>query len=192
VAEETEIKLVLSDMEGFRAALRQLQPKLLSDRHFEDNFLLDFSDGQLRARACLVRVRKTKYGESVTFKGSPKASELFKSREELETSVDSADTMLAIFERMGMKVWFRYEKYREEYTVSGSGPGGEVRVAIDSTPIGSYAELEGSEEGIRALAAALGFDESRFLRDSYYSLYAQFCRVRGVPPGNMVFLHDHE
>jgi len=192
VAVETEVKIQLIDMQEFRGRLELLNPRLLSARHFEDNVVLDFPDGRLRSQACLLRVRKTEGKESVTFKGPPRPSRLFKSREESETQVSSAETALKIFEQLGMTVWFRYQKYREEYSIAVSnGPLRELHLALDSTPIGDYAELEGSEEGIREVAAKLGFAESQFLRESYYSLFAQFCRLRGQEPRYMVFsAHD--
>ena len=174
MATETEIKLKVPGADEFRQKLGWLRPKRLAERHFEDNFVLDFPDGRLRGQACLMRVRKTKHGESVTFKGPPQPSAHFKSREELETKVENADAMLAILQQLGLSVWFRYQKYREEYSVSLAGhPGGEIKVAIDSTPIGDYVELEGTEAGIRQVAARLGFEESMFLRDSYYALFLQ-------------------
>ncbi|MBZ5495052.1 MAG: class IV adenylate cyclase [Acidobacteriia bacterium] len=188
MAVETEVKIELADIDEFREKLQLLNPSLLSARHFEDNFVLDYLDGRMRSRGCLLRVRKTKGKESVTFKGRPQPSALFKRREELETPVDSADTMLRILGQLGMEVWFRYQKYREEFSLAlTSGPAGELKVALDVTPIGNYAELEGSEEGIREGAARLGLKESQFLRDSYYSLFLQFCRQRGEEPGHMVF-----
>jgi adenylate cyclase, class 2 len=185
---ETEIKIRVADLETFRDRLKQHGSRLLSGRHFEDNYVLDYADGRLRSQACLLRVRKTKDRESVTFKGPPQASILFKRREELETQVENADIMLRIFERMDMKVWFRYQKYREEFLFAAADR--QVRdlvLALDATPIGNYAELEGSEEDIRRVAGALGFGDADFLRDSYYALYADFCRQRGCEPQHMVF-----
>jgi adenylate cyclase class 2 len=188
MADETEVKIQVSDLEKLREKLLDLNAQVLSDRHFEENSVLDTQEGRLRADACLLRVRKTKGKESVTFKGPPRPSVVFKSREESETVVESADTMLKIFKQIGMEVWFRYEKYREEFSVPvSSGPPGEILVALDATPIGDYAELEGSEEGIREVAKKLGLGESQFLRDSYYSLFVRFCRERGEEPKHMVF-----
>jgi adenylate cyclase class 2 len=188
MAVETEIKLRLRDLEDFRRRLKLLNPRLRSIRHFEENFVLDHPDGRLRSQQCLLRVRKTKGGDSVTLKGPPLPSLLFKTREEWETQLGSSDVMLKIFEQIGMTVWFRYQKYREEYSLRvGQGAAEELHVALDSTPIGDFAELEGSEGGIREVAGKLGFTESEFLRESYYSLFAQFCRQRGEEPGHMVF-----
>ncbi len=188
MAVETEVKLLLSDIHDFRNKVTSLKPAVVSSRHFEDNFVLDFPDGRLRAQACLLRIRKTDAGASVTFKGPPQASPLFKSREEWETRVADAETMLKVFEKMGMAIWFRYQKYREEYSISSEGkPGMEVHLAVDSTPIGDYAEIEGPEEGIREVALKLGFPESQYVRESYYALYAQSCRRRVERPGNMVY-----
>jgi adenylate cyclase class 2 len=188
VATETEVKIELADIPDLRRRLAPLNPMPLSGRHFEDNFVLDFPDGRLRSRGCLLRVRKTEGKDTVTFKGPPLPSPLFKSREELETQIDSAEKLLQIFALSGLKVWFRYQKYREEYSIPVSGgPLRDLSLALDITPIGNFLELEGSEAGIREIAAKLGFDESRFLRDSYYALFLLYCRERGETPESMVF-----
>ncbi len=185
---ETEIKIRLADPQGFRDRLISLKASKHTERHFEENFVLDTPDNRLRAHSCLMRVRRTKGRESVTFKGPPKASGLFKIREENETLVESAEVMLEIFRQLGMEIWFRYEKYREEFSVpAGCTQPGHVLVALDTTPIGDFAELEGSEEGIREVAWRLGVNESQFLRESYYSLYVGHCRQRGTEPKHMVF-----
>lgn len=188
MALEIEIKIRVSDAAKFREELVRLHAIRLSSRHFEDNFVLDYRDQALRTNACLLRVRKTEEKETVTFKGPPRQAGPFKSREEFETAVESADVALKIFECLGLKPWFRYQKYREEYSIPvSSGPAPEIKVAFDSTPIGEFAELEGSEEGIREIAGKLGYDEAQFLRDSYYALFFRYCRDRGEEPGYMVF-----
>lgn len=185
---ETEVKVSLAAPEEFEAAVLRLGAVLLSARHFEDNAILDFPGGQLRGDRCLLRVRTTDHGAWLTFKGPPQESSLYKIREELEVGVDAASTALRILERLGMEVWFRYQKYRTEYRLLGLGQGvAEILVALDETPIGNYAELEGSEEGILAVARRLGLGESAFLRDSYYSLYVKHCHDCGCAPGHMVF-----
>ena len=63
----------------------------------------------------------------------------------------------------------------------------ELQLALDTTPIGNFAELEGSEGGIREVAARLGFDETHYLRESYYALFLEYCRRQGEKPGDMIF-----
>jgi len=117
----------------------------------------------------------------LTFKGPPEPEGLFKTREELEIKLEDGEIALHIFERLGMRVWFRYQKYRREFAL------GEIHVAVDETPVGNYAEFEGSKEGIRALAREMGIEESQFLRQSYYSLYLEYCRATGDSPCDMIY-----
>jgi adenylate cyclase class 2 len=189
VSIETEVKLHVADVTDFLKRLRALTPIELSARHFEDNFVLDFDENGLRFQSCLLRVRITDRGASITFKGPPREGGAFKVREELETAVGNGDIAILIFERLGMKVWFRYQKYRREFAVGHDvPPGANVHVAYDETPIGDYVELEGSEDNIRKVAEAMGFNESQFIRLSYYSLFREYCEARCQEPGFMVFV----
>jgi adenylate cyclase, class 2 len=178
---ETEIKVEVVDVEGFCLQLDVLNPKVLAERHFEDNYVLDFPDGELKSGQCLLRVRFAKGCGFLTFKGAPRPDGIFKTREELETRLEDGVTMLQIIERIGMSVCFRYQKYRREFARD------QVHIAVDETPIGNYVELEGTEDGIRALAKKMGIAESRFLSLSYYSLYLEHCQKTGEVPDVMVF-----
>ena len=84
-----------------------------------------------------------------------------KLREELETPVGDGPTVLRVLERIGFTSVGRYEKYREEFK------HGDVMVAIDETPIGTFVELEGSAEGIEALTVQLGRTASDYVTETY-------------------------
>jgi adenylate cyclase class 2 len=188
MAIETEIKLSLPDPSGFRRRLVALGAELAVARHFEDNLVLDFPGGVLKGRGCVVRLRRAGGRSILTYKGPARAQGPFKSREEIETTVADGAAALVILERLGLETWFRYQKFREEYRVDLPGfVSGTLHVAVDETPVGAYAELEGTEEGIRELAGALGFSETDFLRESYYTLHARRRRESGQPIGPMVF-----
>ncbi len=178
---ETEIKVKIEDPVSFCSRLNALNAALLSARHFEDNHLLDFADLKLRSGQSLLRIRFANNHSCLTYKGPPRPEGIFKTREELEIRLEDGAAMLQILLRIGMHVCFRYQKYRQEYAVDG------VHVAVDETPIGNYVEFEGSEEGIRNLARRMEIAESQFLRFSYYFLYVEYCRGKGVDPGSMVF-----
>jgi adenylate cyclase class 2 len=181
VSIETEIKVEIEDPVEFCRRLSSLNPGILSARHFEDNQLLDFPDRRLGSNQCLLRIRFAEGQGLLTFKGPPRPDGIFKTREELETKLENVASMLMVLERIGLRVCFRYQKYRQEFSLD------EVHVAVDETPIGNYVEFEGSEDGIRRLARKMGIAESQFLRLSYYSLYLEYCRDKGEAPNYMVF-----
>jgi adenylate cyclase class 2 len=178
---ETEVKIKIGDVEGFLSSLGILNPRLLRERHFEDNHLFDFPDHKLNNARTLLRVRFAGEHCYLTYKGTPKADGIFKVREELEVTLGNGDEMIQILSRMGMSVSFRYQKYRREYELNG------IQIAIDETPVGNYVELEGDEQGIIALAQAIGITEAQFIRLSYYGLYVEYCRNKGLSPQYMVF-----
>jgi adenylate cyclase, class 2 len=178
---ETEVKIRIENADEFSRELQPLNPAVLSARHFEDNHILDFEDGRVGSSRSLIRVRLVDGQHFFTYKGPPRREGIFKTREELETSVADGVILLQALERIGLRVSFRYQKYRREFLVDG------VHVAVDETPIGIYVELEGSEQGIVAIAEKLGIAQMRFLRSSYFSLYLDYCNERGVNPGFMVF-----
>jgi adenylate cyclase class 2 len=158
-----------------------LGSKILSARHFEDNSILDFPDKRLQLNQCLIRIRSANGQTILTYKGPPRPDGIFKVREELETSLGDGESSLQILERLGMRIGFRYQKYRREFSI------GEVIVALDETPIGCYAEFEGTEPAIMDLAQKMGIDSSQFLRASYYSLYVEYCEKNGRKLEHMTF-----
>ena len=116
----------------------------------------------------------------VTFKG-PVQPSVVKLREELETVVGDGEVLLHIFEELGLHVWFRYEKYREEFSHE------DVIVAVDETPVGVFVEIEGTENGIMAMADALGRTPDDYVLDSYRGLFLKSRDQFGLTGTDMVF-----
>ena len=104
-----------------------------------------------------------------------------KVREELETLVGNGEVLLRVFEELGLHVWFRYEKYREEFSHE------DVTVAIDETPVGVFVEIEGAEHGIASMSEALGRGPGDYLVDSYRSLFLQRRDAFGIRGPDMLF-----
>ena len=73
-----------------------------------------------------------------------------KMRDEHETVIGDGEVLQHVFEELGLHVWFRYEKYREEYAAE------DVTIALDETPVGTFVEIEGGEQGILTMTEALG------------------------------------
>jgi adenylate cyclase class 2 len=145
VAQETEIKLQVTDEKALQRALQRLKAKPLasgSPRVHELNVIFDTPDGALAKRGQLLRIRtetaepKGKKGPArgkptvwkqrvlVTFKRptaedevSPvgRAASKYKVREELELEISDGGTLTKIFEALSLDGWFRYEKYRTTY-----------------------------------------------------------------------------
>jgi len=134
----------------------------------------------LRQRRCVLRVRIESGRSLLTFKGPVQASAM-KLREEVETVVGDGETLLKCFEHLGYRVWFRYQKYREEYALN------DVVIAIDETPVGVFVEIEGGEQGIGDTAEALGRHATDYLLDSYRGLFMEHRRAHGLPDTDMLF-----
>jgi adenylate cyclase class 2 len=177
---EREIKLRYDCVESARAAVLATGATPLLGRRLQEDALLDTEDEALRRRQCALRIRLENGKSRITFKGPVQPSEM-KLRDEFETIVGDGVLLLRIFEELGFHVWFRYEKYREEYCHE------EVIVAIDETPVGVFVEIEGSEAGIAAMARALGRRPNDYVLDSYRSLFLQFRDQYGLSGNDMVF-----
>ena len=177
---EREVKLQFGSVEVARDAVTSAGAAPLRCRRLQEDALLDDEAETLRKRRCVLRVRVESGRSLVTFKGPVQVSPM-KLREEIETVIGDGETMLRCFEQLGYGVWFRYQKYREEYALS------DVIVAIDETPVGVFVEVEGDEHGIIEATRALGRTPDDFVLDSYRSLFMEHRRAHGLPATDMLF-----
>src|SRR5262245_14112138 len=113
---EREIKLRFEDAATARDAILRAGGRPVRRRRQAEDCLLDTPDYQLRTRRCVLRVRVESGKSLLTFKG-PEQIALTKLREELETVVGDGPLLVHLFEELGFRVWFRYQKYREEFAV---------------------------------------------------------------------------
>lgn len=161
---EREIKLRFSSADEARAAVIAAGGTPLHGRRLQEDVLLDNESEDLRRRRCVLRVRTENGKSRLTFKG-PVQPAAMKLREEVETVVGDGEVLLRVLHEIGLHEWFRYEKYREEFSHE------DVIVAIDETPVGIFVEIEGTEDGIAAMAEALGRGPSDYVLDSYRGLF---------------------
>lgn len=178
--QEIEVKFPLRDRSELITKLRGLGATRLYAETFEDNIVLD-RRGELRTRGALLRVRKFGRYSIATYKGPMSIEDGIKSREEVQTGVESFELAIQLFDSLGFKPVFRYQKYREVWRVQ------DVEVVLDRTPIGDYFEIEGPVEVIRTITAELGFSMDQAIRQTYADLYRLHRRTRGDLPENMVF-----
>lgn len=177
---EREIKLRFESVDAAREAIEASGATPLLGRRLQEDALLDDETESLRRRGCALRIRCENGKSRITFKGPIQPSSM-KLRDEFETVVGDGALLLRIFEDLGFHVWFRYEKYREEYSRE------DVIVAIDETPVGIFVEVEGSEQGITTMAEALGRGPGDYVVDSYRGLFLKHRDAHGLTASDMVF-----
>src|SRR5437763_12361653 len=180
MAQEIEIKFPLRDRQELTRKLHDLGGQRLYPETFEDNIVLD-RRGELRTRGALLRVRKFGKYALATYKGPMSIEGGVKSREEVQTGVESFELAIQLFDSLGFKPVFRYQKFREVWRLR------EVEVVLDRTPIGDYFEIEGPMETIRNVAAELGMNMEQAIRQTYADLYRQARRTRSDLGENMIF-----
>jgi len=184
---EREVKLLFPTADEARAAIAAAGASPLRHRRLQDDALFDTADESLRKQGCTLRVRTERDAVGrqpervlLTLKG-PVQPGLMKLREEHETSVGEGAALIRVLEALALRVWFRYQKYRQEF----SAP--DLTIAIDETPIGTFVEVEGTEDAILTMTRALGRTPSDFILDSYYRLFMIRRDQFGLAGPHMVF-----
>jgi adenylate cyclase class 2 len=210
MARETEIKLRISNPPAFHRALKRIGARLAgpgTSKVHEQNVIFDTPPGGLAKHGQLLRIRtETPVGQGkshaprakqrvvLTFKQPAGAGPenpsngSYKVREEIEVEVAEAGNLTRIFEGLGMKGWFRYEKYRTTFRMPGSKAWAKgLLIELDETPIGTFVELEGQAAAIDRAAQELGFSKRDYILKNYLRLYMEDCRRKGKEPSHMVF-----
>lgn len=215
MAAEIEIKLQIGNPKKFLKTLAKVGAKAVAARVHEQNLLFDTPDGGLAKHGQLLRIRtetpaaagkgKKKRGAKkgperylLTFKSPPEQMAIVpaeaarnrrhKVREELETVLTDPLALQKIFEGLGLRGWFRYEKYRTPYKLPGRYAWAkELLIDFDETPIGTFVELEGPHEAIDRAARVLGFHPRDFITKNYLVLYVEECKRKGVGASHMLF-----
>ena len=214
MATEIEIKLAIRDGKGLTRALKRLGAKPANPkapRMHEMNLIFDTPEGGLAKHGQLLRIRtetpapvkksprsKVAVRTLLTFKSPPEELAIgdvrsrgdgrYKVREEIETELRDGGTIQRIFEGLGLRGWFRYEKYRTTYVLPGRQDWAKgLLIEVDETPIGTFVELEGQAPAIDRAAKELGYSTRDYVLKNYLVLYVEECKRRGESPKDMVF-----
>ena len=193
---ETEVKLRVGNRAALLRRLKALGVKLLVPRTYEMNTLYDTPSAALASRKEMLRIRiehaapgnigvrdlrtRVWHGEAIlTYKGPGKGGRRgYKVRMERELHVADADAMSQILAILGLRAWFRYEKFRSTYRLPSLAG---AKIELDETPIGDYLEIEGSRTAIDRVAALVGFRREDYIAVSYGALFMEQCGL--VKPG---------
>lgn len=167
MSQEIEIKFRVPDLRALARRLRAAGFRVTTPRTHEMNTLYDLPGEELRARKELLRLRE--YGTAWTLAHKAgKRTGRHSSREELETGVTDGKQMDLILRALGYLPWFRYEKFRAEWT------DGKGLVVVDETPIGDFGEIEGAPRWIDATAKKLGVSQANYITRNYAGLFLEW------------------
>ena len=201
--EEREIKLRIENLPALQHALAKLGARIAKPRVHEHNTIFDTPEFTLAKREQLLRIRtetlaaksrKSGPHSVVTFKspipaaGSAGKSARHKVREEIELKISDAKALAAIFQGLGLRGWFQYEKFRTTFQLRASNAWAKrLLLELDETPIGVFLELEGPAKAIDRAAQVLGFPKKAYILANYLVLYREFSARRGEEPSHMLF-----
>jgi adenylate cyclase class 2 len=181
---ETEIKFKVDDISALARRLEAAGFVIATPRSFESNVLYDTPAREMRARTEILRIRSYAGHWTVTHKRLPDEGpglDTHKHRVETETEVADGAVLEDIFLSLGLVAAFRYEKWRTEWR------DGEGHCVVDETPIGIYAELEGSATWIDRSAAKLGISKEQYITLSYGRLFEEWCNEHGSSETDLTF-----
>lgn len=201
---EVEVKLRVGDSAAIRRKLAKLGAKIVQrsasgkdGRIHELNTLFDTPQGGLARHGQLVRLRiesaatssKSEKSAVLTYKGPAEASDpspagapggKYKVREEIEASVGDPDALRRILEALGLRGWFKYEKFRTTYALPAAKKwAAGLLIEFDETPIGSFLELEGPPSAIDQAARELGYSHADYITKNYLLLHIEQCQRDG-------------
>ncbi|MEW6261332.1 MAG: class IV adenylate cyclase [Thermodesulfobacteriota bacterium] len=172
---EIEVKFRVEDRRVLQARIDGMGAERLSEV-FETNIRWDDGSESLKARKCLLRLRKESGGKAIlTFKSPPPIEEdRFKVFNERETEVIDGEEMAAILEALGFRPVQIYEKERITWRF------GAVLLCLDRLPFGDFLEIEGEKQAIQQTAERLGLDWEQRILDNYLTLFEKVRLSRGL------------
>ena len=181
MAREVEAKIKVDNFDRLRARLEQLGAAYEGEC-LERNWILDDADGRLHKSGMLLRVRNNGGVDGIlTVKRRIDGGD-FKTREEVESMVDSTDDLLRQMEMVGFGTHWIYEKRRQTWLWR------DCMVTLDELPeIGCFVEIEGTPDKIRGVAAELGLSPENHIDDNYMGLWFKHLEAKGEAPRNMIF-----
>ena len=175
---ERELKFAAADHDRLRGRLQELGGDCVAASAFEDNWVFDSGEA-LASSGKLLRIRRTRKGSKLTFKGPASFERGVKVRTEIETAINEPANLRSIFEELGYSLVRQYQKYRENWAL------GSVIISLDKTPIGNFAEFEGV--GCERLAVRCGLEPRDAELRNYLEIYEDYLAEHPDAPEHMVF-----
>lgn len=184
---EIEAKMQVPSHEPLRARLVECGASRLG-HWLETNLFFDSANRALVASDQGLRLRKNQDLASgsvqyiLTYKGRRQRGPL-KRREEIEVSVDQADSTVALLERLGYLRMMSFQKRRESWSLE------KCRVELDEVPLlGLFVEIEGPDEAVIShVCQRLDLSGLPLLQSSYIALLQDLLQHQGSEQRDVVF-----
>ena len=167
---EKKYRLTKQQAQSLTARLHALGAER-SNSDFEVNTL--YSSPGLDLDGAILRLRRVGKRAILTFKKRFSSPSSIKRQLEEETSVEDAEAMERILDRLGFKPSLVYEKRRETWKYLST------EIAIDELPFGWFMEIEGEEPDIIAVEQAIEVDDSTAEEATYPALTRRLGKVVG-------------
>ena len=145
-----------------------------SNSDFEINTL--YTSQSVDLDGAILRLRRIGKRAILTFKKRFPSNSSIKRQLEEETSVEDADAMERILDRLGFKPSLVYEKRRRTWKYHST------EIAIDELPFGWFMEIEGDEDDIVAVERAIAVKGLTAEEATYPAL----TRQHGKPVGDQI------
>jgi adenylate cyclase class 2 len=175
---EIEIKFEIKNPDFIRKSLKKLKAKFFG-KVFERTIRFDTPNNSLEKNGKFLRLR-IGFKNMITFKRKIK-NKNFKEREEIESEISDPEKMKIILENLGFTKTRIMEKYREKWKLK------DTEIVIDRLPMGNFIEIEGREKSIKKVVNLLGLDFKNRLVCTYWDLWKDFTKKKGIKNENIVF-----
>jgi adenylate cyclase class 2 len=161
---ETEVKILVSDLQAVADKLRKLNASLTAERVFERNIRYDDDAGTLTRGGYVLRLRQDTRAR-LTYKAPGDAAQGILSRKELEVTVSDFETTDLLLKALGYHPSWEYEKYRTTYELN------DCEIVLDEMPYGNFVEVEGEQANIERVLSMLDLAGEPRVAASYSDLF---------------------
>jgi adenylate cyclase class 2 len=177
---ETEVKLIVPDLDSVRAQLESAGATLDSPRVYERNVRYENAAGTLSAQGIVVRLRQDSRVR-LTYKDGGAITEGVVSRTEIEVEVSDFAAMELLLGKLGYHPHLTYEKYRTTYSLDGA------EIVLDELPYGTFVEIEGDKATIESVIKRIGLASAARYAGSYVTLFEQIKARLGLSFTDLTF-----
>lgn len=178
---EVEVKLLVDDLDTVAARLVAAGAEKVVPRVFERNVRYENEDRTLTQSGIVLRLRQDRLVRLTYKEPVVQTEDDLASRFEAEVEVKEFHTMNLILRKLGFHPFMEYEKYRTTYTLDGA------EIVLDEMPYGSFVEVEGRPDAIRAVLKRLGLDHSARYLCNYLLLFERVKARLGLEFADLTF-----